>query len=37
MSKAGILSNRGDFYQTLVAFGWALTILNDWLKAAERP
>lgn len=36
MSKAGIQSNRGDGYQTLVAFGWALTILSDpdyqWLE-----
>lgn len=29
MSKAGIQSNRGDGYQTLVAFDWALTILSD--------
>ncbi|MEI6639006.1 MAG: AAA family ATPase [Chlorobium sp.] len=29
MSIAGIRSNRGDGYQTLVAFGWALTILSD--------
>lgn len=29
MSKAGIQSNRGDGYQTLVAFGWALTVLSD--------
>jgi hypothetical protein len=36
MSKAGILSNRGDFYQTLIAFDWALTVLSDreyqWLE-----
>lgn len=36
MSVAGILSNRGDVYQTLVAFGWALTVLSDpeflWLE-----
>lgn len=29
MSIAGILSNRGDGYQTLVAFDWALTVLSD--------
>lgn len=29
MSKAGIQSNRGDGYQTLVAFNWALTVLSD--------
>lgn len=29
MSIAGILSNRGDIYQTLVAFDWALTVLSD--------
>jgi len=29
MSKAGIYSNRGDCYQTLVAFDWALTILSN--------
>ncbi|CAN7397764.1 AAA family ATPase [Acidovorax sp. LjRoot194] len=36
MSKAGIQSNRGDGYQTLVAFEWALTVLDDptfeWLE-----
>ena len=36
MSVAGIRSNRGDAYQTLVAFDWALTILSDqdyeWLE-----
>ena len=36
MSIAGIRSNRGDSYQTLVAFGWALTVLSDpnfqWLE-----
>lgn len=36
MSKAGIQSNRGDGYQTLVAFHWALTVLSDpdyqWLE-----
>ncbi len=36
MSIAGILSNRGDAYQTLVAFDWALTVLSDpdyrWLE-----
>lgn len=29
MSMAGIRSNRGDGYQTLVAFDWALTVLTD--------
>ena len=29
MSKAGIQSNRGDGYQTLVAFDWALTVLSN--------
>ncbi|MEI6846668.1 MAG: AAA family ATPase [Chlorobiaceae bacterium] len=29
MSIAGIRSNRGDYYQTLVAFDWAITILSD--------
>ena len=43
MSKAGIQSNRGDGYQTLVAFEWALTVLEDptyeWLEvdAATLP
>lgn len=36
MSKSGIQSNRGDGYQTLVAFDWALTVLSDpdyqWLE-----
>lgn len=36
MSKAGIQSNRGDGYQTLVALDWALTVLSDpeyqWLE-----
>ena len=36
MSEAGIRSNRGDYYQTLVAFHWALTVLSDlefkWLE-----
>lgn len=36
MSIAGIRSNRGDNYQTLVAFGWALSVLSDpefqWLE-----
>lgn len=36
MSKAGIQSNRGDGYQTLVAFDCALTVLSDpayeWLE-----
>ncbi len=29
MSIAGIRSNRGDNYQTYVAFDWALTVLTD--------
>jgi hypothetical protein len=29
MSIAGIRSNRGDVYQTLVAFDWALTVLFE--------
>lgn len=29
MSISGIRSNRGDGYQTLVAFDWALTVLSD--------
>jgi hypothetical protein len=29
MSTAGVRSNRGDTYQTLVALDWALTILFD--------
>lgn len=36
MSLAGIRSNRGDAYQTLVAFDWALNVLSNnkyqWLK-----
>lgn len=36
MSKAGIQSNRGDGYQTLVAFDWALSVLSEpgyqWLE-----
>jgi ATPase family associated with various cellular activities (AAA) len=36
MSIAGIRSNRGDIYQTLVAFDWAVTVLSDpnyqWLE-----
>ncbi|MDD5334082.1 MAG: ATP-binding protein [Rhodoferax sp.] len=36
MSKSGIQSSRGDGYQTLVAFDWALTVLSDpdypWLE-----
>jgi ATPase family associated with various cellular activities (AAA) len=36
MSVAGIRSNRGDDYQTLVAFDWTLTVLDDpeyqWLE-----
>lgn len=43
MSKAGIQSNRGDGYQTLIAFDWALRVLSDpvleWLEvdAATLP
>ena len=43
MSKAGIQSNRGDGYQTLVAFDWALTVLSapefEWIEidAATLP
>ncbi len=36
MSVPGIRSNRGDGYQTLVAFDWALTVLSEpncqWLE-----
>lgn len=36
MSIAGMRSNRGDSYQTMVAFDWALTVLSDpeclWLE-----
>ena len=36
MSLAGVRSNRGDNYQTLVAFDWALSILSNdnyqWLE-----
>lgn len=36
MSIAGIRSNRGDGYQTLVAFDWALTVLSnpdyEWIE-----
>lgn len=38
MSKAGIHSNRGDGYQTLIAFEWALNILSgldvglEWIE-----
>ena len=36
MSIAGIRSNRGDYYQTLIAFKWALDVLSDpaceWLE-----
>ena len=36
MSIAGIRSNRGDYYQTLIAFKWALVVLSDstydWLE-----
>jgi hypothetical protein len=41
MSIAGIRSNRGDGYQTLVAFDWALTVLSDpdfqWLEVDSVP
>lgn len=29
MGIAGIRSNRGDIYQTLAAFNWALNVLSD--------
>lgn len=29
MSIAGIRSNRGDRYQTLVGMDWALTVITD--------
>lgn len=36
MSLAGVRSNRGDSYQTLIAMRWAITILSDaeyqWLE-----
>ena len=36
MSIAGVFSNRGDYYQTLIAFKWALDVLSDpeceWLE-----
>jgi hypothetical protein len=36
MSLAGVRSNRGDGYQTLVAFDWALSVLSsdryEWLE-----
>jgi hypothetical protein len=36
MSIAGIRSNRGDIFQTLIALDWALTVLSDhefqWLE-----
>nr|VFJ75574.1 MAG: hypothetical protein BECKFW1821C_GA0114237_10814 [Candidatus Kentron sp. FW] len=36
VSTAGIYSNRGDNYQTLIALDWALTVLSDpefqWLE-----
>lgn len=36
MSIAGVRSNRGDIYQTLIAFDWAITVLSDptyqWLE-----
>jgi hypothetical protein len=36
MSIAGIRSNRGDYYQALIAFKWALFVLPDsaydWLE-----
>ena len=39
MSDAGIYSNRGGCYQTLVAFDWALTVLDDleylWIEVDE--
>lgn len=41
MSIAGIRSNRGDGYQTLVAFDWALTVLSDpdfqWIEVDSVP
>lgn len=43
MSKASIQSNRGDGYQTLVAFDWALMVLShpkyEWIEidAATLP
>nr|CAA6802763.1 MAG: Unknown protein [uncultured Thiotrichaceae bacterium] len=40
MSIAGIRSNRGDSYQTLVALDRALTVLSDpdyqWLEARNN-
>jgi len=40
MSKAGILSSRGDAYQTLVAMDWAISVLSSpdyaWLEV-ESP
>lgn len=36
MSRAGLFSTRGDIYQNLIAFDWALTVLTDpdykWFK-----
>lgn len=36
MSIASIRSNRGDVYQTLVAFDWALTVISasifQWIE-----
>jgi len=41
MSIAGIYSNRGDGYQTLVAFEWALSVLVDpdfqWIEVDSVP
>ncbi len=39
MSTAGVRSNRGDSYQTLIAFDWALTILSnpeyEWIEILD--
>jgi len=36
MSEPAVRSNRGDVYQTLIAFDWALTVFYDsdyqWLE-----
>ena len=36
MSVAGIQSNRGDYFQKLVAFDWLITVTTDenyeWLE-----
>jgi hypothetical protein len=36
MSNAGVHSNRGDIYQTYIAFGWTLTVLSnldfEWIE-----